>query len=293
MPSLSDVIKLLQELQYDESVIQLRNISHVDRKYIPQPWLTLYSILANSLTGRETGHEHPTLETMQIFWGVVKQAQINYAQLIWVDMVNHARQFLKSSTSIIPFYRFTKCLIAHFIEKYPDIDCRSEDKKLTPSVDHKYSKTRIQKTNTQVQGMRIPDNMIPDDVRDTEAYILYDEAQKIGKVGLTQTKKRRTSKKQTSTASTIKTIPKSRTKKVTRELKKKVTNLQDEPTDDEGDAQRETETEKLAKTSSKKADKGKALITQEESVTSPMSESEEDEQMQLTLRMFMSSFSAR
>ena len=134
LPSLSDVIRLLRELQYDESVIQLRNISHVDRKYIPQPWLTLYSILSNSLTGKETGHEHPSLELMQIFWGVVKQAKIDYGQLIWMDMVNHARQFHKSSTSKIPFYRFTKCLIAHFMEKYPDIDRRSEDKKHPPPL---------------------------------------------------------------------------------------------------------------------------------------------------------------
>lgn len=156
---------------------------------------------------------------MQIFWGVVKQANIDYAQLIWVDFVNHAKQFLKSTTARIPFYRFTKCLIAHFIKNYPEIDPRLEDKEHRPSMDHKYSKTRIQKTNTEKQGMRIPDNLISDAVRSTEAYKVYDEAQSINKVGLTETKKKRTSR----AAATIKTIPKSRTKKVTFEPKKKVT----------------------------------------------------------------------
>lgn len=70
LPSMSDINRLLRELQYDESKVQLRLISHIDRKFIPQPWLTLYSILTNSLTGRETGHEHPSLELMQIFWGL-------------------------------------------------------------------------------------------------------------------------------------------------------------------------------------------------------------------------------
>ena len=37
LPSLSDVIRLLRELQYDESEVTLRRISHVDRKFIPQP----------------------------------------------------------------------------------------------------------------------------------------------------------------------------------------------------------------------------------------------------------------
>lgn len=81
-PSLSEVISLRREIGYDESVTKLTKLSSIDRKYIPQPWLTLYSILTNCLTGKETGHEHPSLELMQIFWGVVKFTSIDYAQLI-------------------------------------------------------------------------------------------------------------------------------------------------------------------------------------------------------------------
>ena len=136
LPSLSDIVRLLRELQYDESQVTLNKISIVDRKFIPQPWLTLYSILTNSLTDKETGHEHPSLEIMQIFWGIVKQANIDYAQLIWEDMVYQARQFQKASTTRIPFYRFTKCLIAHFMKIHPDIDRRLEDKKHTTYGSH-------------------------------------------------------------------------------------------------------------------------------------------------------------
>ena len=65
-PSLSEVISLLREIGYDESVTKLTKLSSIDRKYIPQPWLTLYSILTNCVTGKETRHEHPSLEIMQI-----------------------------------------------------------------------------------------------------------------------------------------------------------------------------------------------------------------------------------
>jgi hypothetical protein len=217
---------------------------------------------------------------MQIFWGVVKVATIDYAQLIWEDMVLQARQFKKASNSRIPFYRYTKCLIAHFMHIYPDIDRRSEDKEHTTAMDHMYTRTRIQKTYTQKQGIRIPLSLLTEAVLTTKAYEVFDDAQRNNIVGLTQMKKGKTSK----TATTIKTIPKSRTKKVTLQPKKKVTALRDEPTDDEGNVQEETETEKLRLIKKKKAEKGKAKETQEESVTSPMSESEEDEQLQITIR---------
>ena len=140
---------------------------------------------------------------------------------------------------------------------HPDIDRRVEDKQHTTAMDHMYSRTRIQKTNTKKQGMRIPASLLPEAILSTEAYKIYDEAQRIDKVGLTETKKGKTSK----AAAKIKTIPKSRTKKVTIQPKKKVCTLRDEPTDDEGDVQKETETEKLTLTKKKKTDKGKAKET--------------------------------
>ena len=70
-PSPSEVIKFLRDLGYDESDVKLTNISSVNRKYIPQPWLTLYAILTNSITGKQTGHEHSSLEFLQFFLGIV------------------------------------------------------------------------------------------------------------------------------------------------------------------------------------------------------------------------------
>ena len=55
LPSLSEIIQFLRQIGYDESKIKLTKASSIDRKCIPQPWLTLYSILVNCLSGRETG----------------------------------------------------------------------------------------------------------------------------------------------------------------------------------------------------------------------------------------------
>ena len=182
-------------------------------------------------------------------------------------MVHHARQFKKASTSRIPFYRFTKCLIAHFMHTYSDIDLRLEDKIHTIAMDHMYSQARIQKTNTEKQGMRIPERMLTDVVRNTKAFELYDNAQRNNSVGLTM-KKGKTAAK---SATKSKIVAKSRTKKVTRQPKKKLTTIRDEPTDEEENVQEETETQELTMTKKKQAAKGKAKESLEETVTSPMS----------------------
>lgn len=164
---------------------------------------------------------------------------------------------------------------------HPDIDRRLEDKNHTTAMDHMYTRTKIQKTNTEKQGMIIPERLLTEAVRNTKAFELYDEAQKNNSVGLTM-KKGKTEAK-SATKSLI--VPKSRTKKVTRQSKKKLTTLRDEPTDEEENVQEEeTETQEPTMTKRKQADKGKAKVFLEESIISPMSESEEEEQLQLTLR---------
>ena len=68
-PSQSEVLQLLRKLGYDESERVLSNTTSFNRKNIPQPWLTLYAILTNCITGKLTGHEHCSLEFLQILWG--------------------------------------------------------------------------------------------------------------------------------------------------------------------------------------------------------------------------------
>lgn len=163
---------------------------------------------------------------------------------------------------------------------YSDIDLRLEDKIHTTAMDHMYSRARIQKTSTEKQGMRIPERMLTDVVRNTKAFEEYDNAQRNNSVGLT-TKKGKTAAKGTTKS---KIVANSRTKKVTCQPKKKLTTIRDEPTDEEENVQGETETQELTMTKKKQAAKGKAKESLEETVTSPMSESEEEEQLQKKIR---------
>lgn len=102
--------------------------------------------------GKETGHEHPTLKFLQLFWGVINLAHIDYTQLIWSDMVNQQNQFSKDPKAKIPFARFTKILIAHYMKKDSEIDPRLEDKLHSPAMDKPYTWVRIQGTTLKRKG---------------------------------------------------------------------------------------------------------------------------------------------
>ena len=86
-PSQYEVLQFLRKLGYDESERVLANATSVNRKHIPQPWLTLYAILTNCVTGKLTGHEHCSLEFLQLIWGLVNDRTVDYAQFIWKDFL--------------------------------------------------------------------------------------------------------------------------------------------------------------------------------------------------------------
>ena len=76
---------------------------------------------------------------------------IDYAKLIWDDMIHQASKFQEDDKAKIPFGRVTKLLIAHFMKTIPEIDPRQDDKFHTPAMDQTYSRARILPTSTKKQ----------------------------------------------------------------------------------------------------------------------------------------------
>ena len=109
-------------------------------------------------------------------WGVVKNKHIDYAQLIWDEMIFQASKFKLNPKAKIPFYRYTKLLISRFMDKHNDIGKRPDDKHFSESMDYVYTQSKIHSTSTTKQGMRIPDYLLTDVIRETKAYSTYDQA---------------------------------------------------------------------------------------------------------------------
>ena len=124
VPTEEELIMWLRDIGYDESEEAITRHSRVNIRYLPQPWRTLYILIAKSLSGRDTGHEHPKLQHLKLFWAVANVKKVDYSSIIWEDLVWH----IQHKTTNIPFVRFTKLLIESFLREYDDIPQRLDDK---------------------------------------------------------------------------------------------------------------------------------------------------------------------
>lgn len=117
---------------------------------------------------------------------------IDYARLVWDDMVYPARQFVSKKSYKVSFVRYTKLLISHFMAEDAKIDKRLDDKYHSEDMDHILSKVRIHGTNTTNKGKIILDFLLSETVKATEVYKTYDAAKITGLVGITEPSKKST-----------------------------------------------------------------------------------------------------
>ena len=82
-------------------------------------------LVVRSISERKSGHEHPRLEHLQVFWGMVSMLPIDFARPIMSDMVYNIQT--DREKIMIPFVRFTKLLIEHFCNDQPEFIKRMQD----------------------------------------------------------------------------------------------------------------------------------------------------------------------
>nr|GFC21979.1 hypothetical protein [Tanacetum cinerariifolium] len=99
-PSFDALINLVNELGYPKLV---RNLSNVVTNDMFQPWRALTTIINLCLKGKTSGFERPRAPMLQILWGVVTRAHIDYAERIWEEFTQSIRPLLLPQ----PYHRFT------------------------------------------------------------------------------------------------------------------------------------------------------------------------------------------
>lgn len=186
MPEL-EILDYLIDLGYDvQDDLPLTKHSRFNVKYMPQPWRTFYMLVVRSISGRKSGHEHPRLEHLQVFWGMVSMLPIDFAKSIMSDMVYHIQS--DRERTMIPFVRFTKLLIEHFCKDQPEYISRMQDHDEPKNLyedDFTIAFVKMTMFSTKQQGKRIPDYLLDDKIRKTKNFELYDKAYQGRKVGLT------------------------------------------------------------------------------------------------------------
>ncbi|GJU18267.1 retrovirus-related pol polyprotein from transposon TNT 1-94 [Tanacetum coccineum] len=146
-PTPNVLIKFVNNLGYPKVV---RTLSDVVTNDMFQPWRELTRIINLYLTGKTSGFERPSALVLQILWGIVKRAHIDYAERMWEEFTQSIHTFIEDKKNLAQHTQGKKKATLIVI----------------PSVSAKGTKR-------EVFGMRIPNNLITADIQGEKYYNAY------------------------------------------------------------------------------------------------------------------------
>ncbi|GKF02061.1 hypothetical protein Tco_0028984, partial [Tanacetum coccineum] len=181
-PTQDTLINFVNGLGYPKEVKHLSNVVTNDvTNDMFQPWRALTTIINLCLTGKTSGFERPRAPVLQILWGVINQAHIDYAERMWEEftqsihtftedkknLAQHTQGKKKATLIVIPSARFTKLIIFHLQRKhkfYP----RPESPLHLPTEEPilGYLKFSAKGTRREVFGMPIPNELVTSSIQD-------------------------------------------------------------------------------------------------------------------------------
>ncbi|GJY13367.1 hypothetical protein Tco_0382676, partial [Tanacetum coccineum] len=161
--------------------MELKTVSNFKISGLLQPWQTLCKIFSKCLTTRVMGWDQPPLQIMQMLYCFVNNIHVDYAELMWEGIYYS----LHHPATSIPYPRFTKIIISHYMTIFPDISRRARDAYHNLQDDDIMKNIFNSGRNKNKVGMRIPAWMITDEMKLTEHYKMYAEVFRLD-VPLTQ-----------------------------------------------------------------------------------------------------------
>ncbi|GJU31873.1 hypothetical protein Tco_1175462 [Tanacetum coccineum] len=188
-PTQDTLINFVNDLGYPKEVKHLSNVVTND---MFQSWRALTTIINLCLTGKTSGFERPRAPVLQILWGIINRAHIDYAERMWEEftqsihtftedkknLAQHTHGKKKATLIVIPSVRFTKLIIFH-------LQCKHKFHPRPESPLHLsteepilgYLKFSAKGTKREVFGMPIPNELITNDIRGADYYDAYLEKQ--------------------------------------------------------------------------------------------------------------------
>ncbi|GJU43131.1 hypothetical protein Tco_1200397 [Tanacetum coccineum] len=168
-PSFSDMVPFYKQVL--GFTMELKTVSNFKISGLLQPWQTLCKIFSKCLTTRVTGWDQPPLQIMQMLYCFVNNIHVDYAELMWEGIY----YLLHHPVTSIPYPRFTKIIISHYMTIFPDISRRARDAYHNLQDDDIMKNIFNSGRNKNKVGMRIPAWMITEEMKLTEHYKMYAE----------------------------------------------------------------------------------------------------------------------
>ncbi|GKE73809.1 hypothetical protein Tco_1535850 [Tanacetum coccineum] len=88
--------------------------------HMHQPWRTLAAIINKCLSGKTASNDKLHKSRIDILWGMFYRENVDYPELIWEDLDYQSdhRKDKRSRRENMPFPRFTKVTINHFLKQH-------------------------------------------------------------------------------------------------------------------------------------------------------------------------------
>nr|GEV36777.1 hypothetical protein [Tanacetum cinerariifolium] len=96
-PTSKGLINFVNELGYPKLV---KNLSNVVTNDLFKPGRALLTIINLCLAGKTSGFERPRAPVLQILWGIVKQANIDYAERNWEEFIQSIHTFIEGKWNL-------------------------------------------------------------------------------------------------------------------------------------------------------------------------------------------------
>ncbi|GJR98729.1 hypothetical protein Tco_0270903 [Tanacetum coccineum] len=168
-PSFFDMVPFYKQVL--GFIMELKTVSNFKISGLLQPWQTLCKIFSKCLTIRVTRWDQRPLQIMQMLYYFVNNIHVDYAELMWEGIYYS----LHHPATSIPYPRFTKIIISHYMTIFPDISRRARDAYHNLQDDDIMKNIFNSGRNKNKVGMRIPAWMITDEMKLTEHYKMYAE----------------------------------------------------------------------------------------------------------------------
>nr|GEU77354.1 hypothetical protein [Tanacetum cinerariifolium] len=149
--------------------LPIRLPTHFVTKKITATVADIGKIFARFLNTRVTGHDQPPFQIMQVIYCFIKNIHVDSVELLWEGL----HYSLMHPTKLIPYPRFTKIIIDHFMTENPDIPRRLHEHYHRVAIDEIVKSIFNSGKNKEGKRMRIPDWMLTEEMELTRHYQLY------------------------------------------------------------------------------------------------------------------------
>ncbi|GJW89683.1 hypothetical protein Tco_0167236 [Tanacetum coccineum] len=165
-----EIMSFIYELGY---TVNIKTIPELVVDHMHQPWRTFAAVINRCISRKTTRLDKLRLARAQILWGMYHCNNVDFVELLWEDFAfqidNH---YSKES---MPYPRFTKIIINHFISQNKSISLRNMINLHTARDDSLLGTLKyVSKIEEyQVYGALIPKEMLNEDILNSTAYHTY------------------------------------------------------------------------------------------------------------------------